>query len=120
MTESLPWFPVLAAGVIGVVPMIYATWWCVRTWSRIWEEPHTAYATIVYRRAVRGWGLAMWIIGLASSVIDAYQKHHDIRQAGVRLLIEGVGMFPLCLWLGHWWGRAMALTFGIENSRPVV
>jgi len=106
---------IAAIGVIGVGAVIYATWWCVRAWSCIWGTPRSAYATMVYRHGARGWGLAMWIIGLVSLVIGSYQKHDDLRHASVPLLVEGM-MFPVFLWFGHWWGRWMAFVFGIKDS----
>lgn len=32
-------------------------------------------------------------------------------QAVLWLVLSAVLMFPLCLWLGAWWGRVMAMMF---------
>ena len=107
----------LALLAVAVAFFGYCWWWCHREWFRIWRAPQTAYEQIVYRQGARGWGLMMWLaMAIAFPLYDSVRAHHALKgillYVGFRAILE----FPMSLWFGYWWGRAMAAVFGVKDS----
>lgn len=87
------------------------------TWQRLWRDDATPYGRLVYHYGVKWFGLSMWIV--TSSVVPERLAQHQSELSlwwlGLAVLVYAVTSFPLALWGGYLWGRAMALFFGISR-----
>ena len=111
----------LAMGGVVIAVVGYFWWWCFRHWSRIWDEPRTAYEKIVFRQGARGWGFTMWLaVGVVFPLYDAVRAHHPWQRIVAQVGFEALIGFPMYLWFGYWWGRGMAAFFGVKDSARAV
>lgn len=91
--------------------------WLVRTWRRLWLPANTPYERVVYATGVRGFGILTTVAIIVSSVVTPALRDGI---AGVaRDLSVHTMTLPLKLamglWMGFWWGRAMAWTLGTSR-----
>ena len=83
--------------------------WTVR---RLWRGWVTAYERLVYRLGVRWFGIGSWL--LFGIVFPLMQRDATLPPAASALMTLFVG-FPIFLWAGYFWGRGMALFYGLSE-----
>ena len=95
--------------VLGALALVWLTlsFWTVR---RLWRRSDTPYDRIVYRSGVRVFGIGFWIV---FAILSALKRSNDstspVLTAAIMLFIG----FPISLWAGYFWGRAMARFYGL-------
>jgi hypothetical protein len=91
----------------------------VLTWRRLWRSDSSRYGRLVYHYGVRWFGLLMW--ALTSLVLPqrVLEYHPGSSPVGLSIAMLGSAVlsFPICLWGGYWWGRTMALIFGVRDVK---
>ncbi|SRR6266480_1947599 len=96
----------LALLLAGVA--VYGTFG-VWTWRRLWRPATDAYSDTVYGLGVKRFGLGVWVAW--SAVFTITSSTGDVYPI-LRLAVNAFIAFPLMLWGGYLWGRAMAGLFG--------
>ena len=108
----------IVALVAAFVFLLYTVWWCWRHWSRLWAPATNAYEQIVYANGVRGFGRLLWLFGaLAAPLYRALGSGTSVGRAILTTAVQAAVLFPVYLWCGYWWGRALAAIFG-RRPRP--
>ena len=83
--------------------------WTVR---RLWRGWVTAYERLVYRFGVRWFGIGSW---LSFGIVFPLMQRHATLPPAASVLIELFVGFPIFLWAGYFWGRGMALFYGLSE-----
>lgn len=109
-----PTRPLAIAGLIAAfVFLAYTIWWTWRHWRRLWAPATTAYEQIVYANGVRGFGRLLWLFGaVAMPLYRALGSGVGVWRALGMTALQALLLFPVYLWCGYWWGRALAAVFG--------
>ncbi len=96
----------LALLLVGVAAYsVFGVW----TWRRLWRPATDAYSRTVYGFGVKRFGLVGWVAW--SAVFTITSSTGDLHPI-LRLAVNAFIAFPLMLWGGYVWGRAMAGFFG--------
>ena len=116
----LPLRPLATAGLVAAfVFLLYTVWWCWRHWRRLWAPATNAFEQIVYANGVRGFGRMLWLFGaVAVPLYRALGSGVGTRRALLMTAVQAAVLFPVYLWCGYWWGRALAAVFGRRDRRP--
>lgn len=90
---------------------------CIWTWRHLARKRDAENGRLVYDYGVLGWGLPMWVtmaiinaVGEVGGVSNAFSAPF----AGALLLNAVIG-FPIALWAGYLWGRAMGTVFTLPE-----
>jgi len=95
-------------------------WWTVSTWKQLWRKGRSKWEILVYDHGVRGFGLgtAACQIGIFAYLGRSADPPGPF--AGPMTVAGALaGLFfgvPVCLHLGHYWGRRFAQVMGIEHD----
>jgi hypothetical protein len=107
---------VVAAGTGGMARL--GVW----AWRRLWRAGRGEWEQVVHGRGVRHFGAAVAVLVPLLTLAGAPRElattsPADLVLVLLRLWTAFFGYFPLALWTGYWWGKALAQAQGLEEPR---
>lgn len=107
---------VVAAGTGGMARV--GVW----AWRRLWRAGTGEWEQLVHGRGVRHFGAGVAIL---VPLLTLYGAPRELAATNatelvlvlLRLWTAFVCYFPLALWTGFWWGKALAQWHGVEERR---
>jgi len=101
----------LSLAILITGAALYAAFivWTVR---RLWRPVVDSYSRTVYWFGVRLGGVIFWLV----LSIGGSLSSESALTPWVSTLIALYTGFPICLWGGYAWGRAMAWVYGLSES----
>ncbi len=94
---------------IAWIPFIY---WTISYFKKIRNQPN---GSAIYRRGVLGFGIPLWLAGIIFTAATIPDR--DIYSISLWATVFIYILFPLCLWAGFFWGKAMAAVFPEAHDR---
>ena len=89
-------------------------WIALSVWTvrRLWKHWSTDYERLVYRFGVRRFGVGSWLL---FSVLFPLMERDEVTSPALSVAMTLFVGFPIFLWAGYLWGRAMARFYGLSE-----